>query len=180
MTSWRLTGGAAPSTPEEWAQEFERYKKFPEYQANPDMTVQDFKRIYHIEWGHRWLGRITGVVFSVPLVYFAARGRIPRWLWPRLGAMFALGGTQGLVGWWMVKSGLSRETIVGDDPRVNPYRLSAHLGMAFATYSLLFWTGMDVLRRHAVSTALTPAGGKAIAAVRPMALLAASTFCACV
>ena len=134
MTSWKLSGSRAPKTEEEWQAEFDRYKQFPEYAANPSMTIDDFKRIFHIEWGHRMLGRATGAVFGLPLIGFALARRIPSWMWPKLLLALGLGGTQGLVGWWMVKSGLSKETIVGEDPRVSPYRLAAHLTMAFATY----------------------------------------------
>ena len=127
-------------------EEFERYKKFPEFQAYPSMTLEEFKHIFHIEYGHRMLGRLTGVAFLVPLAGFAATGAIPAWLVPRLVAMGGLGAFQGLVGWWMVKSGLSRETIVGDDPRVSPYRLAAHLTMAFATY-VCAWSSRGAAHR---------------------------------
>ena len=133
MTSWKFTGSRAPRTEQEWQAEFDRYRQFPDFQAYPNMDLAGFKRIFHIEYGHRMLGRTSGLVFALPLLAFAARGKLPRWMWPKLGLAFALGGTQGLVGWWMVKSGLSKETMVGDDPRVSPYRLAAHLTMAFAT-----------------------------------------------
>ena len=117
------------------------------------MTLDEFKSIYYWEWGHRMWGRAIGVCFAAPLVYFAARRQIPRHLYGRLGVLFGMGGMQGLIGWWMVKSGLDHEHIFGikrsehDTPRVSPYRLATHLSMAFATYGLLMWTGMDLLRR---------------------------------
>ena len=74
------------------------------------MTLDEFKFIFWWEYGHRMMGRFLGVAFTGPLVYFAARGKIPRWLAPRLGGLFALGGMQGLIGWWMVKSGLDVDT----------------------------------------------------------------------
>ena len=97
-------------------------------------------------------------VFTGPLVYFAARRKIPRWLVPRLGGLFALGGMQGLIGWWMVKSGLDLETSSarGDktqEIRVSPYRLATHLSMAFITYTALLWTAMDILNPARVAQA---------------------------
>jgi len=110
------------------------------------MTMSEFQRIYYWEWGHRMLGRFVGVSFAVPWAYFAMRGRIPQGYGRRMGALFAMGGGQGLVGWWMVKSGLGEDRR-GDshEIRVSPYRLAAHLSMAFSTYALLLWTGLDLL-----------------------------------
>lgn len=97
------------------------------------------------------MGRFLGVAFAGPFMYFAARGKIPRALYPRLGILFGLGGAQGLIGWWMVKSGLNKNDGNWVDPeqkkeiRVSPYRLATHLTMAFTTYTLLLWTGLDLL-----------------------------------
>ena len=111
------------------------------------MTVDDFRFIYYWEWGHRMLGNVIGVCFAAPWAYFAIRKGIPAGYGNRMRILFAMGGTQGLVGWWMVKSGL------GDDRRsdfkeirVSPYRLAAHLGMAFTTYSALLWTGLGIMQ----------------------------------
>ena len=99
-----------------------------------------------------------GVVFVLPGLYFAARGQIPRDSYRRLLLLGAMGGGQGLVGWWMVKSGLEHTHVFGiersvhDTPRVSPYRLTTHLGMAFATYGLLTWTAMDLWRRRVITT----------------------------
>jgi len=126
--------------------EFERYKTFPEWQQRKGMTLDEFKFIYFWEWGHRMLGRVLGLVYAGPLLYFAARGRLAPHLKPKLALLLGLGGTQGLIGWWMVRSGLE-----GVDPgtrkeiRVSPYRLATHLGMAFTTGTLLLWTGLEAL-----------------------------------
>ena len=128
----------------------------PEYKKlNQSMNLEEFKSIYFWEWFHRMWGRSLGVIFVVPLVYFVARKRTRAalsnaGLFPRMATLFLLGGTQGLVGWWMVKSGLEHTHILGfersehDMPRVSPYRLATHLSFAFVTYGLLCWTTMDL------------------------------------
>lgn len=145
MTDWKLQGSLPPMTDEEWEKEFDRYKTFPEWQQRKNMTVGEFKYIYFWEWGHRMLGRTVGLAFTLPGLYFAARGMIPRYLYPRLGLLFALGGGQGLIGWWMVKSGLEMDPEQKKEIRVSPYRLATHLIMAFTTYGLLLWTGLELL-----------------------------------
>mmetsp|Transcript_20909 Transcript_20909/g.30279 ORF Transcript_20909/g.30279 Transcript_20909/m.30279 type:complete len:453 (-) Transcript_20909:103-1461(-) len=146
MTDWKIQGSMPPQTREEWMVEFERYKTFPEWQQRKGMTLDEFKFIYFWEWGHRMLGRVLGLVYAGPLLYFAARGRLAPHLKPKLALLLGLGGTQGLIGWWMVRSGLE-----GVDPgtrkeiRVSPYRLATHLGMAFTTGTLLLWTGLEAL-----------------------------------
>jgi cytochrome c oxidase assembly protein subunit 15 len=130
----------------EWQAEFARYKTFPEWQQRQSMTLSEFKFIYGWEYGHRMLGRTVGLIFVLPWAYFSLRGRIPKGYQQRMVGLLAMGGTQGLVGWWMVKSGL------GDDRRddkkeirVRPIRLATHLSMAVATYGALLWTGLDIL-----------------------------------
>lgn len=145
MTDWRVQGSLPPMNDAEWQAEFTRYKQFPEYQQRQSMSLEEFKFIFYWEWGHRMMGRFIGLAYGLPLAYFAARGRIPRSLYPRLATLFALGGGQGLIGWWMVKSGLEMDPQQRKEIRVSPYRLAAHLGMAFTTFSLLIWTGLDLL-----------------------------------
>lgn len=145
MTDWKLQGSFPPMNDEEWQKEFDRYKTFPEWQQRKSMTIGEFKYIYFWEWGHRMLGRTVGLAFTVPALYFAARGMIPRHLYPRLALLFGLGGGQGLIGWWMVKSGLDMDPNQKKEIRVSPYRLATHLSMAFTTYGLLVWTGLDLL-----------------------------------
>jgi cytochrome c oxidase assembly protein subunit 15 len=131
---------------EAWQSEFDRYKTFPEWQQRKGMTLSDFKYIYGWEYGHRMLGRTVGVIFVLPWAYFTLRGRIPSGYQKRMVGLLAMGGTQGLVGWWMVKSGLGDDRR-GDkrEIRVRPVRLATHLSMAVATYGALLWTGLDIL-----------------------------------
>jgi len=109
MTDWRFTGEAAPRTPAEWDAEFAKYRDSPEYQkVNRGMSLAEFQDIYWMEYTHRMWGRYLGVYFALPLTYFAARGYVTAALGRRLALLFAAGGSQGLVGWWMVKSGLEQ------------------------------------------------------------------------
>jgi cytochrome c oxidase assembly protein subunit 15 len=103
------------------------------------MTLEGFKGIFWLEYFHRLLGRLIGVAFLVPLLYFALRGWVARPLAWRLGGIFLLGALQGALGWYMVKSGLV------DDPRVSPIRLTAHLALAFLIYALMLWTALSLL-----------------------------------
>ena len=146
MTTWSPLGSLPPITQEEWEAEFARYKTFPEWQQRKSMDLSEFKFIYGWEYGHRMLGRTVGLIFCLPWMYFSARGKIPSGYQKRMVGLLAMGGTQGMVGWWMVKSGL------GDDRRddkheirVKPIRLATHLSMAVATYGALVWTGFDIL-----------------------------------
>eukprot|EP00887_Chlorella_sp_A99_P004133 scaffold23.g4133.t1 len=139
MTSWKFTGERPPSTLEEWEEEFARYKLTPEYiKTNQGMTVDEFKYIYFWEWGHRMWGRALGLVVALPALYFASRGMISRPLGRRLSVLFLMGATQGLVGWWMVRSGF-REPETNQVPRVSTYRMAGHLLSAFAIFSGLMW-----------------------------------------
>jgi heme a synthase len=146
MTSWSPLGSLPPLTEEAWQAEFERYKSFPEWEQRQNMTLSDFQYIYGWEYGHRMLGRVVGLVFVLPWAYFSLRGRIPPGYQKRMVGLLAMGGTQGLVGWWMVKSGLGEDRR-GDkqEIRVKPVRLATHLSMAVATYGALLWTGLDIL-----------------------------------
>lgn len=145
MTDWSFVGSLPPRSLEQWQDEFARYRTFPEWQQRQSMTLQEFQFIYYWEYGHRMLGRMVGFVFAGPWLYFTLRHKIPPGFQPRMMGLFAMGGTQGLVGWWMVKSGLGDDRR-GDrkEIRVQPVRLAAHLSMALATYGALVWTGLDV------------------------------------
>mmetsp|Transcript_8400 Transcript_8400/g.18427 ORF Transcript_8400/g.18427 Transcript_8400/m.18427 type:complete len:456 (-) Transcript_8400:245-1612(-) len=146
MTYWKPTQIMPPTTLDEWNVEFDAYKSFPEFSQRRSMTLEEFKSIYYWEWGHRILGRVSGLAFVLPAAYFAARRMIPshyRW---KLAGLLAMGGGQGFVGWWMVRSGLGEDR--RDDAheiRVSPYRLATHLSVAFATYTGLVWNGLDLL-----------------------------------
>lgn len=147
MTDWKPFGSLPPMNEADWMVEFDRYKTFPEWQQRKTMTLDEFQYIYYWEWGHRMLGRVVGVCFAAPWAYFALRRKIPSGYHNRMVLLFTMGGTQGLVGWWMVKSGLG-ENRRGDshEIRVSPYRLAAHLGMAFTTYSTLLYTGLGIMQ----------------------------------
>ena len=126
MVEWDpIMGIVPPLTEAEWEDVFTKYQQSPEYlQINRGMDLAGFKRIFLYEYAHRVLGRLIGVVFLIPFVYFALARKIPRPLTPKLVGMFVLGGLQGLLGWYMVKSGLVHE------PHVSQYRLAAHLLLA--------------------------------------------------
>ncbi|GJN15858.1 hypothetical protein PR202_gb02802 [Eleusine coracana subsp. coracana] len=113
--------------------------------VNKGMSLEDFKFIYWMEYGHRMWGRTLGFVFAVPFAYFVAKGYVTRQLGLRLSALFALGGGQGLIGWWMVKSGLEEPTSEYVQPRVSPYRLATHLTSAFVIYCGILWTALSVV-----------------------------------
>ena len=135
ITEWKLvTGILPPLTEADWLREFEAYKQIPQYsQLFPDMDLARFKFIFFWEWGHRLLGRVIGLAFALPLVWFWLKGALNRPLAYRLLAVLALGGLQGAVGWWMVKSGLSGRV------EVAPERLATHLLLASITFICLVW-----------------------------------------
>ncbi len=146
MAEWRpIMGTLPPLTPEEWQRVFEIYKQTPEFQlVNSDMDVEGFKGIFWLEYLHRLLGRLIGIVYFVPLVVFALRGWIaPRRL-PWYLFLLALGGTQAVIGKLMVASGQI------DAPAVSQYKLAAHLGAAFLVYALMLWTALNLLRKPEV------------------------------
>ncbi|KAH7545459.1 hypothetical protein FEM48_Zijuj01G0096100 [Ziziphus jujuba var. spinosa] len=146
MTDWKFSGGLPPLSDEEWLLEFEKYKQSPEYKrVNRGMSIEDFKFIYWMEYAHRMWGRALGIMFALPFSYFLRKGYITLGLGLRLSGLFALGAGQGLIGWWMVKSGLEEPASEYSQPRVSPYRLAAHLTSAFVIYSGLFWTGLSVV-----------------------------------
>ena len=151
MVEWRPLFGVLPPLSEAaWQEVFGHYQKFPQYQKiNFAMTLGEFKRIFLFEYSHRVLGRAIGVAFVLPFLYFLLRRRLSWRLAPRLAVMFILGAVQGLLGWYMVKSGLV------DRPDVSPYRLTAHLGLAVVIYAYMLWTAMSLLRPH--RTAVVPA-----------------------
>ena len=128
ITEWQPMSGTMPPLSEaDWQEAFEAYQKIPEYtELKRGMSLDQFKTIYWWEWTHRFLGRLIGVAFFVPFVAFWIAGYIPRALLPRLIGLFLLGGFQGAIGWYMVKSGLVERT------DVSQYRLAAHFGMALA------------------------------------------------
>lgn len=147
MVTWKLTGEKMPLTDSEWAEEFERYKQYPEYKiTNKDMTLEEFQKIWIMEYFHRMWGRMIGAVFIFPATYFWAKGMLERSMKIRVAALGTLIGLQGLMGWYMVKSGLEDRFVEQSDvPRVSQYRLAAHLGLAFVIYTGFFYNALHYL-----------------------------------
>lgn len=142
MVEWKLIMGAIPPTnPAEWQLAFEKYQQFPEYQKlNLQYTISDFKSIFWWEYLHRLLGRVIGLVFLVPFIYFLIKKKIDKPLIYKLLFVFILGGFQGFLGWFMVKSGLV------NNPHVSHFRLAAHLVTAFFLFGYLFYLILGLLK----------------------------------
>jgi heme a synthase len=145
ITEWKpLIGAIPPLTANDWATAFGKYQQIPQYtKVNAGMTLTEFKTIFWWEWGHRFLGRVIGLAFAVPMLWFALRGRLPKGLLPKLVGLLALGGLQAGIGWYMVASGLV------DRVDVSQYRLALHLGTAFAIFGGLIWVAMGLRPRSA-------------------------------
>jgi cytochrome c oxidase assembly protein subunit 15 len=140
ITEWRpISGIIPPLTDAQWQAEFANYQRIPEYQQlNRGMTLDGFKAIFFWEYLHRVLGRVIGMAFALPLIWFALRRRIPTGYGWRLVALLALGGLQGAIGWWMVASGLSERT------DVSHVRLAVHLVTALTILAGIVWTARDL------------------------------------
>jgi cytochrome c oxidase assembly protein subunit 15 len=138
ITEWQpVIGTLPPLSDSEWKTEFDKYKAIPQFKVlNSGMTLSEFRAIFWWEWTHRLLGRLIGVIFLLPLLFFLWRGWIGRGLRKRLLAIFALGALQGAVGWWMVASGLA------DRVEVSEYRLATHLVLACLIYTAVVWTAV--------------------------------------
>ena len=141
MVDWRpIMGIVPPITLDEWQATFDMYKKSPEFIVkNYTMNLQDFKGIFWLEYLHRVLGRIIGIVYFFPMLYFIFKGYLKRNEYPKYLLMLILGGMQGLLGWYMVKSGLV------NNPAVSQYRLTAHLSSAFLIYGFMFWVALSLV-----------------------------------
>lgn len=145
MTDWHLiTDTFPPLTEEKWHDAFEEYKKFPEYQKinqykDGGFALDDYKFIYFWEWFHRFIGRIIGLVFVIPFVYFLIKKRLDKPTILKCLILLAMGGFQGFLGWFMVKSGLV------DNPDVSHFRLSLHLTFAFITFAYTLWVALDLM-----------------------------------
>jgi len=141
ISNYKLISGTIPPMNEvEWQEAFDLYKQYPEYQKlNNHFTLQDFKDIYFWEWLHRVIGRFIGVVFIIPFLYFLIRKQLTKSTVKKSIILLILGGFQGFLGWYMVKSGLV------DRPDVSHYRLAAHLTTAFITFAYTFWVALDII-----------------------------------
>ena len=143
MTDWHLVTDTFPPTSDQaWNEAFEEYKKFPEYQKiniHNDFTMDDYKFIYFWEWFHRFIGRIIGIVFIIPFVYFLIKKKLDSETIKKCIILLFMGGFQGFLGWFMVKSGLI------DNPDVSHYRLALHLTFAFITFAYTLWVALDLI-----------------------------------
>jgi cytochrome c oxidase assembly protein subunit 15 len=143
IMEWAPIRGTLPPLSEaEWLRLYELYRTIPQYElVNKGFGLEGFKQIFWLEWAHRLWGRLIGLAFVVPLAVLWWRGAVPRALMPRLLLLFALGGLQGVIGWFMVASGFAAESTA-----VSPYRLVVHLGLALVLYGMILWTALGLLR----------------------------------
>jgi len=174
ITQWKpVTGAIPPLSQADWQAEFDAYRHSSQYVLmNRGMTLVAFKHIYFWEYLHRLIGRLVGVAFALPLVWFLVKRAVPKGYVVRLVVLFLLGGAQGGIGWLMVQSGLT------DRVNVEPAMLAAHLGMALVLMAAVLWTACDLLdeARGAVRKArLTVAGGVALVLLFVQILLGAIT-----
>ena len=164
-----LMGALPPMSDAEWQRLYALYQQIPQYSlVHQGFGIEGFKGIFWLEWGHRLWGRLIGVVFLLPLLWFAVRGAIDGRLARRLGLLFLLGGLQGAIGWFMVASGFA-----ADSTAVSPYRLVAHLCMALVLYSAILWTALGLWRDGAPAArpappALGPRPVGRLRALRPL------------
>lgn len=154
ITEWKpITGAIPPLNEQQWQEEFEKYQQSPEFkELNTQMTLKEYKFIYGMEWSHRLLGRIIGVLFVVPSLYYIARRRVSApTAWKLLG-ICGLMGLQGFVGWWMVYSGIDKNQLEErhSKPTVSQYRLATHLAVAFTVYCCMISTGFSILRDYKI------------------------------
>lgn len=171
-----IRGTLPPLSQAEWQRLYDLYRTIPQYQLmNAGFGMEGFKQIFWLEWLHRFWGRLIGLAYLLPFLWLWWRGAIPRALMPRLWLLFALGGLQGAIGWFMVASGFD-----ADRTAVSPYRLVLHLSMAFVLFGLVTWTALGLLRPTAER--LAPEGearrGKVRRQVQVVFWLAAATMLA--
>lgn len=143
MTDWHLvTDTFPPLTDAKWQEAFDEYKKFPEYQKiniHNDFQLSDYKFIYFWEWFHRFIGRIIGLVFLLPFLYFLFKKKLDKATIKKCFILLGMGAFQGFLGWFMVRSGLI------DNPDVSHFRLALHLTFAFITFAYTFWVALDLI-----------------------------------
>ncbi|KAG7314074.1 hypothetical protein KOW79_022570 [Hemibagrus wyckioides] len=147
MVDWHLVKEMKPPrTQAEWEAEFSKYQQFPEFKImNRDMTLTEFKFIFYMEWGHRMWGRLVGLAYILPTMYFWKKGYFNRSMKARVLGLCGFVFFQGLLGWYMVKSGLEEKPDSYDVPRVSQYRLASHLGSALLLYCGSLWTGLTLM-----------------------------------
>lgn len=162
ITEWKpIMGAIPPLNAQDWQIAFEKYKAIPEYVlVNQGFSMAEFKVIFWWEWGHRQLGRVIGLVFLLPFVWFALRQQIPNGYMKPLLVLFFLGGLQAFMGWYMVRSGLG--ALTGADEQlvdVSQYRLASHLGLALIIFCYSFWLALSLWRGRAQ----VPVSGRGVA-----------------
>jgi cytochrome c oxidase assembly protein subunit 15 len=142
IMEWKpLMGALPPMSKAEWERVFALYREIAQYKnVNAGMTLPEFQGIFWWEWSHRLWGRLIGLVFFLPFLWFLVKGYLRKAWAPKLGAIFVLGGLQGAIGWYMVASGFE------DRDSVSQYRLVLHLGLALVIYALILWCAFDLLR----------------------------------
>ncbi|GAB6030782.1 Cytochrome c oxidase assembly protein cox15 [Chamberlinius hualienensis] len=146
MVDWHMVKERPPLNQTEWEKEFAKYKEFPEYKyKHTEITLSEFKRIWYMEYIHRMWGRAVGAVFLIPAIYFWKKGWFKKPMKIRVGIFGSLIGVQGLLGWYMVKSGLVDDKDNHYVPRVSPIRLSLHLGTAVILFTGFFWSALHML-----------------------------------
>jgi len=162
ITEWKpISGAIPPLSHAQWQAEFDAYRQTPQFiriNGPAGMTLADYKFIFFWEWVHRLLARAIGLAFAAPLAWFWVKRQIPAGFKPRLVLLLLLGGLQGAIGWWMVKSGIAHDT------KVSHFRLATHLLVALATLAGVVWTALDmrVLARGEAPSRLTGFGGFAL------------------
>jgi heme a synthase len=168
ITEWKpIMGALPPMNAADWNEAFEKYRAIPQYrEVNAGMSLAEFRGIFWWEWAHRFLGRLIGAAFALPFFVFLILRRIPRRLIVRCAVLLSLGGLQGLIGWWMVSSGLSERVDVA------PERLAVHLGLALLIFMGLIWTGLEAWNGESHSR--SPVGWS-----RGAAVLLAAVFVQC-
>lgn len=140
ITDWSVMGSLPPMSEQSWQEHFEKYQQSPEYRIkNFGMSLEEFKSIFWWEYIHRFIGRLIGVVFILGFIFLHIKKQIPKGFYSKVWMLFFLGALQGIIGWWMVKSGLI------DKPAVSHYRLAIHLLNAFLVFGFIFWYLLDVL-----------------------------------
>src|SRR4051812_48317770 len=161
ITEWQpIVGTVPPLSQADWLEAFAKYQQIPQYHhVNRGMSLDAFKVIFWWEWTHRFLGRLIGAVFLVPFLFFLAAGQMPRALLGRLAGIFALGGLQGAIGWYMVRSGLA------DRIDVSQYRLALHLGLAILIFGGLIWVALSLDERESRASAAWPPRARGAAAI---------------
>lgn len=159
ITEWKpILGAIPPLTEAQWLEALEKYRQIPEYHlVNKGMSLDEFKFIFWWEWSHRFLGRVIGLAFALPLAIFAARGMLRTGALPKYLGVLALGALQGAIGWYMVSSGLV------DRVDVSHYRLALHLSVAFLILGLLVWLAMDLSEHDRNARAILPSSATTLA-----------------